>query len=143
MPSLPCQRFQVKYNICCSGRRIWQDGAAIFGGTDSAGRWVTGRYLVPHALQLNHTGIPLGPPNQGSRLWAVTSRLYYALPSNEHLSPRQLVRETSDSGIQDPESHSFELVSIFGSPAKRRIAAQPGIKWRPSHFPSFPACRPL
>lgn len=37
-------------------------GAAIFGGTDSAARWLTGRYLVPHALQLNHAG---GPLNQG------------------------------------------------------------------------------
>ncbi|KAK3332761.1 hypothetical protein B0T19DRAFT_110992 [Cercophora scortea] len=41
-----------------------------------------------------------------------------------------------------PGSKNFELASIFGSPAKRRAAAQPGIKWRPSHFPSFPAYRP-
>ena len=43
-----------------------------------------------------------------------------------------------ESGIQESV---FNLTSIFGSPAKRWAAAQPGVKWHPSPFPSLPVYR--
>jgi hypothetical protein len=43
----PVPSLHIKYRTCCSSRRIWQGSAAIFGRLDSAGRWVTARYLVP------------------------------------------------------------------------------------------------
>ncbi|EAQ91198.1 predicted protein [Chaetomium globosum CBS 148.51] len=78
--------------------------------------------------------------SQRPNFWAATQRPHLAPPSNERPRPGRLVQESIDSGIQ--ESVFFNLASIFGSPAKRRAAAQPGVKWRPSHFSSFPACRP-
>jgi hypothetical protein len=67
----------IKCTTCCSGRRIWQGRAVIFGCLDSAGRLVTARYLVPHPLQLIHLRIR-DPP---------------CAPSNERPSPGQLVEK--------------------------------------------------
>ena len=51
---------QIKYEMCCSGRRIWQGRDAIFGCPNRAGRLVAAKYSVLHPLQF--ISGPMTPP---------------------------------------------------------------------------------
>ena len=111
----------IKYRTCCSGGRILQGSAAIFGGLDSAGRLVTARYLLgtsPRASPSNQVMLQIlsnwvSPEIQASLLqpWLLNGGFEKAVP-----------------GIQ--EAIFFNLASIFGSPIRRRggTAAQQDIK---------------
>ncbi len=71
------------YEICCSGRRIWQGRDAIFGCLDSAGRLVAAKYSVHHPPLRP----PMSAPAPGGNLADLPSNERPSLGRPRHLRP--------------------------------------------------------